>query len=156
MDQQGRFAAAARGHHAQPSRRHAGAPRGGYRARGQWAGGTAMIARGGSGIGHTAEAFAAIGIVVNHVGDQHPVEDVSEITAAQRERTFWTTLFGYFCLTHAAPLPLNPGSAIIDTTSVAAHKGKPPVIDDAANAGAVAAFVVTTGAEGATHARSAP
>ena len=125
---------------------------GGYRARGQWAGRTAMIARGDSGIGHTAEAVAAIGIVVNHVGEQHPVEDVSQITAAQRERTFGTTLFGYLCLTHAAPLSLKPGSAITDATSVAAYKGKPPVIDDAANEGAVA----TASAKDVTHVRRCP
>ncbi|MDA8190751.1 MAG: hypothetical protein M0Z68_04560 [Gammaproteobacteria bacterium] len=38
------------------------------------------------GSGRAVVACAAIDIVVRHTGEQHPVEDVSEITAARRER----------------------------------------------------------------------
>ncbi len=91
-------------------------------------------------IERAVEAFGAIDIVVNNAGEQHPVGDFSEITAAQLERTFRTNLFGYFHLTRAAPPYLKPGSAIINTTWVTAYKGNPHLIDYTATKGAIVAF----------------
>ena len=91
-------------------------------------------------IERAVEAFGAVDIVVNNAGEQHPVADFSEITAAQLERTFRTNLFGYFHLTRAALPYLKPGSAIINTTWVTAYKGNPHLIDYAATKGAIVAF----------------
>jgi NAD(P)-dependent dehydrogenase (short-subunit alcohol dehydrogenase family) len=88
----------------------------------------------------TVTTLGHLDIVVNNAAEQHPQENIAQITAAQLERTFRTNIFSYFYITKAALPHLPPGSAIINTTSVTAYKGSPQLLDYSATKGAIVAF----------------
>jgi NAD(P)-dependent dehydrogenase (short-subunit alcohol dehydrogenase family) len=79
-------------------------------------------------------------VLVNNAAEQHPAEDLTDITPRQLERTFRTNIFSYFYMTQAALPHLRPGSSIVNTTSVTAYRGSPQLIDYAATKGAIVAF----------------
>jgi NAD(P)-dependent dehydrogenase (short-subunit alcohol dehydrogenase family) len=91
-------------------------------------------------IDEATRAFGRLDILVNNAAEQHPVGDLTEITAEQLTRTFATNVFGYFFLTKAALPHLGEGAAIVNTTSVTAYKGSANLIDYAATRGAIVAF----------------
>ena len=80
-------------------------------------------------------------VLVNNAAEQHEVGDLTELDAAQLERTFRTNVFGYFYMTKAA-LPHLPRAtgAIVNTTSITAYKGYPTMVDYSATRGAIVAF----------------
>jgi len=88
----------------------------------------------------TVTALGRLDIVVNNAAEQHPQESLARITAEQLERTFRTNIFSYFYITKAALPHLQPGSAILNTTSVTAYKGSPQLLDYSATKGAIVAF----------------
>src|SRR5688500_610844 len=79
-------------------------------------------------------------ILVNNAAEQHPKENIEEITEQQLERTFRTNIFSMFFLTKAALKHLKEGSAIINTTSVTAYRGSGGLLDYASTKGAIVAF----------------
>lgn len=79
-------------------------------------------------------------VLVNNAAEQHPVDDISQITARQLERTFRTNVFSMFFMTTAALEHMEEGSAIVNTTSVTAYKGNPALLDYSATKGAIVAF----------------
>lgn len=91
-------------------------------------------------VGQVIEQFGKLDVVVNNAAEQHPKEEVTEITPEQLRETFETNLFGYFYLTQAALPYLTEGSAIINTTSVTAYRGSPELVDYSATKGAIVAF----------------
>jgi NAD(P)-dependent dehydrogenase (short-subunit alcohol dehydrogenase family) len=91
-------------------------------------------------IKETIKKFRRLDILVNNAAEQHPVESVADISSRQLERTFRTNIFAQFYLVQAALPHLQPGSAIINTTSVTAYRGNPQLIDYAATKGAIVAF----------------
>lgn len=84
--------------------------------------------------------FGKIDVLVNNAAEQHPQEDLTEISEAQLERTFRTNVFGYFFLTQAVLPHLKKGASIVNTTSITAYRGSPTLIDYSATRGAVLAF----------------
>jgi len=50
----------------------------------------------------TVARFGQLDILVNNAGEQHPDEDIRDITDQQLKRTFQTNVFGMFYLTQAA------------------------------------------------------
>ena len=88
----------------------------------------------------TARELGALDILVNNAGEQHPDKDIRDITEDQLRRTFQTNIFGMFFLTQAALGHLEEGSAIVNCTSVTAHKGSPQLLDYSATKGAITAF----------------
>lgn len=50
----------------------------------------------------TVDTFGHIEILVNNAAEQHPVEDITQISSDQLERTFRTNIFSFFYLTKAA------------------------------------------------------
>ncbi len=91
-----------------------------------------------------AQAVAALGgldVLVNHAGEQHPVDRPEALTPAQIERTFRTNVFAIFYVTLAALPHLGAGASIINTTSVTAYRGSGHLIDYAASNGAITAMI---------------
>ncbi|MHA0036069.1 SDR family oxidoreductase [Deinococcus sp. PESE-13] len=90
-----------------------------------------------------AQAMKELGkldILVNNAAEQHPQENLTDITPEQLERTFRTNIFGMFYLTQAALPHLQKGAVIVNTTSVTAYKGSPELLDYSSTKGAILAF----------------
>jgi len=86
------------------------------------------------------DQLGRLDILVNNAGEQHPDEDIRDITEDQLKRTFQTNIFGMFFLTQAALPRLENGSAIINCTSVTMYKGSPHLLDYSSTKGAITAF----------------
>lgn len=91
-------------------------------------------------IEETVRQLGRLDILINNAAEQHPQDDIEEISPEQLERTFRTNVFAMFYLTQAALKHLKPGSAIINTTSVTAYRGSPSLLDYSATKGAIVAF----------------
>ena len=86
------------------------------------------------------DELGRLDILVNNAGEQHPDEDIRDITEDQLKRTFQTNIFGYFFMVQAALPHLKKGSAIINCTSVTMYKGSPQLLDYSSTKGAITAF----------------
>jgi NAD(P)-dependent dehydrogenase (short-subunit alcohol dehydrogenase family) len=84
--------------------------------------------------------LGGIDILVNNAGEQHPDEQIENITEAQLKRTFQTNIFSMFFLTQAVRPHLKSGSAIINCTSITAYQGSKQLLDYSATKGAITAF----------------
>lgn len=91
-------------------------------------------------IDQTIAKFGKLDIVVNNAAEQHPQQNVLDITEAQLQRTFATNIFGYFYVVQAALPHLKAGSAIINTASITAYEGNETLIDYASTKGAIVSF----------------
>ena len=84
--------------------------------------------------------FGRLDILVNNAGEQHPDEDIRDITEDQLKRTFQTNIFSMFYLVQAARAHLKEGAAIINCTSITSYKGSEKLLDYSATKGAITAF----------------
>lgn len=84
--------------------------------------------------------FGGLHILVNNAAEQHPQDDLRDITSEQLERTFRTNIFSYFYCAKAALKHFNAGCVIINTASVTAYRGSPQLLDYSATKGAIVAF----------------
>jgi NAD(P)-dependent dehydrogenase (short-subunit alcohol dehydrogenase family) len=91
-------------------------------------------------IEQVVQQLGHLDILVNNAAEQHTQTSIQGISAEQLERTFRTNIFSMFFLTKAALKHLQPGSAIINTTSVAAYQGNPQLMDYASTKGAIVSF----------------
>lgn len=88
----------------------------------------------------TIKAFGRIDILVNNAGEQHPDEDITDITEDQLRRTFQTNIFAMFFLVQAARPHLGAGATVINCTSVTMYKGSKELLDYSSTKGAITAF----------------
>jgi len=88
----------------------------------------------------TFAEFGRIDILVNNAGVHFYQPDITRISAEQIERTFRTNVFSYLYFTKAVVPCLQPGSSIINTSSVAAVEGYPGLVDYSASKGAISAL----------------
>lgn len=93
-------------------------------------------------VAKVVDRFSRLDILVNNAAEQHPVEEVDEISEKQLVATFRTNIFSMFFLTQAAlpHLREQDGSCIINTTSVTAYRGSPGLLDYSATKGAIVSY----------------
>ena len=88
----------------------------------------------------TVKELGKLNILVNNAAEQHPKDDIREISAEQLETTFVTNVFHMFHFVKAALDHLQEGDAIINTTSVTAYRGSEGLLDYSSTKGAIVAF----------------
>ncbi len=91
-------------------------------------------------VAQVVDALGGIDILVNNAGEQHPDEDIRDITEQQLKRTFQTNIWSMFFLTQAVRPHLKSGAAIVNCTSVTMYEGSKELLDYSATKGAITAF----------------
>jgi NAD(P)-dependent dehydrogenase (short-subunit alcohol dehydrogenase family) len=88
----------------------------------------------------TVDAFGRIDVLVNNAAYQMSYESLEEISDAEWDKTFSTNIGAMFRITKAAVPHMQPGSSIINTTSVNADTPNPGLIAYATTKGAIQNF----------------
>jgi NAD(P)-dependent dehydrogenase (short-subunit alcohol dehydrogenase family) len=88
----------------------------------------------------TVKEFGRLDVLVNNAAFQQRQDGLDAISEDQFEKTFRTNIFGYFHRAKAALPHLKPGSAIVNTGSIAGLEGNKTLIDYASTKGAIHAF----------------
>jgi NAD(P)-dependent dehydrogenase (short-subunit alcohol dehydrogenase family) len=84
--------------------------------------------------------FGRIDILVNNAAEQHEVEDPTELTEQQIERTFRTNVYSFFFMVKTALPHMKEGASIINTTSITAYQGHKTLLEYSATKGAIASM----------------
>lgn len=87
-----------------------------------------------------AEELGGLDAVVNNAGRQIAVEDIADLTDEQWENTFRTNIHAMFRVSQAALEHLEPGSTIVNSTSVQAYSPSAHLIDYASTKAAINNF----------------
>ena len=86
------------------------------------------------------DRFGRIDVLVNNAAHQMTFEAITDIPDEEWDKTFRTNIHAMFYLTKAAVPHMQPGSAIINTTSVNADTPKPTLLAYATTKGAIQNF----------------
>ncbi|WP_169253069.1 SDR family oxidoreductase [Brevibacterium sp. 'Marine'] len=87
-----------------------------------------------------AAELGGLDAVVNNAGRQIAVEDIADLTDEQWEDTFRTNIHAMFRVSQAALEHLEPGSTIVNSTSVQAYSPSAHLIDYASTKAAINNF----------------
>ena len=94
----------------------------------------------------TVEAFGGLDTLVMNAGQQIAQKTLSDLTIKQVEDTFKVNVISMFEAVKAAEEHLEPGSAIITTTSVQSYNPSTFLMDYASTKGAISNFTVNLSA----------
>ena len=84
--------------------------------------------------------FGRLDVLVNNAAFQMAHESLEEFTAEQFDRTFRTNVYAMFYLCQSAVPRMQPGSSIINTTSIQAYDPSPFLLDYASTKCAIVGF----------------
>jgi len=84
----------------------------------------------------TVAKFGKVDILVNHAGVQYHVDKFEDITEEELEKVYRTNVYSMVFMSQAVLPHMKKGSAIINTTSVVAHKGSKNLIAYSSSKGA--------------------
>lgn len=84
--------------------------------------------------------LGGIDILANIGGKQQFVTDIADLTTEQFDDTFKTNVYAMFWLCKAAIKHMQPGSTIINTSSIQAYKPSPILLDYATTKAAINTF----------------
>ncbi len=88
----------------------------------------------------TVATFGGLDILVNNGGKQQFHEDLTEITDEQFDDTLKTNVYALFWITRAALPHLQPGSTIINTSSIQAYSPSDILVDYATTKASINTF----------------
>jgi len=97
-----------------------------------------------------SEAYKQLGgldIIVSNAGKQTYVEDFDDLTPEQFDRTFKTNVYAPFWILKAASEHLQPGAAVIVTSSIQGYQPSSGLVDYASTKAAEKAFVQALGGQ---------
>jgi NAD(P)-dependent dehydrogenase (short-subunit alcohol dehydrogenase family) len=84
--------------------------------------------------------FGKLDILVNNAAMQRTHETIEEISSEEWDKTFRTNIYSVFYLSKAALRHMQPGAAIVNTTSINAKNPSPDLLAYATTKGAIANF----------------
>ncbi|MFD1991883.1 SDR family oxidoreductase [Paenibacillus nicotianae] len=84
--------------------------------------------------------LGGIDILANVAGKQQFVESIADLTTEQFDATFKTNVYSLFWLCKAAIKHMQPGSSIINTSSIQAYSPSPGLLDYATTKGSINVF----------------
>ncbi len=86
------------------------------------------------------DGLGGLDILVNNAGKQVAVESLEELSDEQLDHTYKTNIYSFFRVTKEALKHLQPGSAIINSTSIQAYEPSPTLVDYASTKAAINNF----------------
>lgn len=91
-------------------------------------------------VNKAADELGGLDILVNNAGKQIAVDGLEDLDDDQLEQTFQVNILAMFRTTRAALKHLQPGSTIINTTSIVAYQPSPPLLDYSSTKAAINNF----------------
>jgi NAD(P)-dependent dehydrogenase (short-subunit alcohol dehydrogenase family) len=91
-------------------------------------------------VSQTIRKFGSLDILVNNAAVQFPQKELKAISDKQLRKTFEVNFFAYVYMAQEVEKYLEPGSCIINTTSVTAYRGSGHLIDYSSTKGAIVSF----------------
>jgi NAD(P)-dependent dehydrogenase (short-subunit alcohol dehydrogenase family) len=86
------------------------------------------------------EEFGRLDILVNNAAYQDDIESIQDVTEEMLLHTYRTNIFSMFYLSKAALPHMEPGSTIINTTSIQAYQPSPNLLPYSSTKGAILTF----------------
>lgn len=91
-------------------------------------------------VDRAVQEFGKLDILVNNAAYQDVIESLEEVTEEMLLHTYRTNIFAMFFLCKAAMPHMQPGSAIINTTSIQAYQPSPTLLPYSSTKGAILTF----------------